>query len=226
VIGQDFIFIHINRTGGTSTTAFLKPNRGVISCSLDRSRLDFYHSPHWNSEEIKKVIGPWEYFNRFRFTVVRNPWDRMVSQHVGTHSKVLCKTGPIDRDEFNKYTIMALSPPSTWDSVMHDRLRTGCPKGCAAGTHRRSVEPCSAWVNLEEMNFIARMETLSSDMHYVFSRIEDLSGRLLTLPVFPHCGSGAFMRERDYRVYYSDETRRLVGERFASDIENFGYVYE
>lgn len=227
MICQDFIYVHINRTGGTSTTAFMKQNKGTLPPAppWDWSAAPFHHADHWKSEEIKNVIGAEEYFKKFRFTIVRNPWDRMVSQHVGTQRKALRREGPIDRDEFNKYTLMSLSDPSTWDAVMHKRLRTGCRKGCAPGTHLRGVEPCSSWVTLSEMDFVARTESLERDLYCVLDKIEAFSGRKLIRPPFPHLAGGGSDRERDYRVYYSEETRRRVAEHFASDIANFGYRF-
>ena len=32
-------------------------------------------------------------------------------------------------------------------------------------------------------------------------------------------------RKRDYRAYYSAETKKLVGETYREDLEAFGYVF-
>jgi hypothetical protein len=33
------------------------------------------------------------------------------------------------------------------------------------------------------------------------------------------------LRSRDYTTYYSERTRRIIAERFAVDVEYFGYKF-
>ena len=66
------------------------------------------------------------------------------------------------------------------------------------------------------LDVIARFETLAEDLDQVFDRLgfEDRS--------LPHLlGSG----QSDYRSAYSDESARLVAERYQDEIERFGYSF-
>ena len=59
------IFIHINKTGGTSISKALGGGKGAKHASAIRHR----------------VLFPEKFENYFKFTFVRNPWDKILSQY-------------------------------------------------------------------------------------------------------------------------------------------------
>jgi len=66
IFDSKFLFLHINKTGGTSVKDFFqKPTKGRNS--------------HTTASNIIKEIGLEKYNTYIPFTVVRNPYDRMVS---------------------------------------------------------------------------------------------------------------------------------------------------
>ena len=68
----NFIFIHINKTGGTSiANAIGLPNKR-----------------HLPVREVIEMVGQKEFEDAFVFAVIRNPWDKVVS-----HYKYRIKTG-------------------------------------------------------------------------------------------------------------------------------------
>ena len=64
VNGKKVIFIHINKTGGTSVIHLL---------NLAKS--------HLTVKEIIKIIGQDEFDSAFKFAAVRNPWDKVLSHY-------------------------------------------------------------------------------------------------------------------------------------------------
>ena len=62
---RKFIFIHINKTGGTSISRALGGGGGFKHASAIRHRNLF----------------PEKFENYFKFTFVRNPWDKILSQY-------------------------------------------------------------------------------------------------------------------------------------------------
>lgn len=66
------------------------------------------------------------------------------------------------------------------------------------------------------VDFVGRVERMSEDFQEICSRVGvDAS--------LPHKNKSS---HRDYRDYYDTQTRALVGEHFAGDIERFGYDFD
>jgi sulfotransferase famil protein len=66
------------------------------------------------------------------------------------------------------------------------------------------------------VDFIGHYERLSED----FAKVCERLGRKVELP------RANASSHRDYRTYYSDATRELVGSYFQRDIEMFGYDFD
>jgi hypothetical protein len=62
--GHDVIFIHINKTGGTSVLNVL---------NLSKS--------HLTAKEVIGIVGEYKFKSSFKFAAVRNPWDKVVSHY-------------------------------------------------------------------------------------------------------------------------------------------------
>ena len=81
---KKFIFVHINKTAGTSMEKALA-DYGVKKLEEKsdlKFELNYNQSQHFNCDEYKKYLGS-EYDDYFKFTVVRNPFDRVVSYYYG-----------------------------------------------------------------------------------------------------------------------------------------------
>jgi hypothetical protein len=61
---DDFVFVHINKTGGSSVETAL--------------RLPFQHR---TARELRDQLGSDEWNRRFSFAFVRNPWDKVASHY-------------------------------------------------------------------------------------------------------------------------------------------------
>ena len=86
---QDFIFIHINKTGGTSVEkAFGIPLQ------------------HKTALEKKKYLGDSKWYSKFSFAFVRNPWDKVVSHY--SYRYKTNQTGLADEEiDFNHWVKLA-----------------------------------------------------------------------------------------------------------------------
>lgn len=82
---RDYIFIHINKTAGSSVSKLL---------GLDRMHLSAFAIRNMIREEY------WE--KKFKFAFVRNPWDRVVSQYFH-RQKVNQQSIGSDNIEFNDW---------------------------------------------------------------------------------------------------------------------------
>jgi hypothetical protein len=65
------------------------------------------------------------------------------------------------------------------------------------------------------VDFIGKMETIDKD----YEHLKNILGLKRKLP---HLNQS---RHDDYRLYYTDELRKRVGQMFARDVEHFKYEF-
>ncbi len=134
---KKFIFVHINKTAGTSMEKALADYgvRKLEEKSDLQFELSYSQSQHFNCEEYSKYLGS-EYDDYFKFTVIRNPFDRVVSYYYG---------GAIKSDlSFSQWVV--------------DRYKNKNFKD-----FERMYSDYKHWINLDDMDLILRFENLSVD---------------------------------------------------------------
>jgi len=204
------IFVHIPKTAGTSIEAVLgmhgnKQNIGVVpyfNQELDYEHLYGRQMQHMTAESIRSVLSNDILFNSyFKFTVVRNPWDRLVSALAWTDQKWV-RGEELTREAFDSQV-----------RQIHAALQEG------AAQLPSYLYPQTLYVLDAErrplVNFIGRYENLATDWRVIREKI----GLSVELP------SRMKSHHRNYRDYYSDETRKLVGEIYAADVSAFEYEF-
>jgi hypothetical protein len=182
---MDFIFVHINKTAGSSIEEALG--------------LRFRHR---TARQIIEEIGGGKWRECFTFAVVRNPWDRVVSHYsyrVQTNQTGL-GDGKVGFADWVRESYSLRNPE------FHDKPMMFMPQ----------VD----WISDAEgrilVNFVARFENLQADFDSVCKRI----GRDPVL--LPHRKQS---RHGAYREYYDAESRRIIGDWFQKDIEQFKYSF-
>ena len=183
--GRAVVFIHINKTAGMSVV----------------QALGFRGKCHQTVAEVQASISPEDWSRAYRFTFVRNPWDKVVS-----HYEYRVRTNQTGLGD-------GAVPFAEWVSLAYgdqDPRYYDQPKMFA---------PQVEWLRDEAggipLDFVGRFERLSEDFEVV-ARSLGLSARL------PHLNR---TQRRHYRDYYSPETRSIVAEWFREDLEQFGYSY-
>jgi Sulfotransferase family len=194
-----FLFVHIPKTAGNSIQSVLRDYAEDELVAL-RSEQDgverfglrnpkYKIKKHSTLAEYRSALGETQFGNLYRFTCVRNPWDRMVSYYFTPTQKAEAW----DRKKFRKVISRAVS--------VADYLRLD--KG--------EADPFG------NVDYVMRFENLADDFRTVCAAL-DISP--IILPQYNRSN-----REH-YSRYYDDELRALVGERFAAEIEHFGYVFK
>jgi len=156
-IAKKFIFIHINKTAGVSVNQALQSAvEDVPKWTYDKAKryfgepvilppgvipqsdIKFKHAPHWTYDEYERYLGK-SFNDFFKFSVVRNPWDRVVSYYLmklGRHSRF--------RRRFPTFKKWIVSRYKKNDFT------------------NRMLKPCTYWLG-DKMDFIARFENLHED---------------------------------------------------------------
>ena len=181
-----FIFIHINKTAGTS-----------IGQAIG---LPVKH--HLMATEVMEQIGMDAWNQAFKFTVVRNPWDKVVSHYEYRRKKN--KTEIASRDvPFSEWVFKTYGPNK--DTFYYN--------------NPRSFQPQVEWLKdtdgVVSMDYIIRFESINEG----FEQVCDAIGLDVELP---HLNAS---KRVDYRSYYNAETRAIVAQWFREDIQAFGYEF-
>jgi hypothetical protein len=209
--GRSYIFVHIPKTGGTSMALALearamkddiligdtpkaKRRRKRAAALPARGRL----WKHARLADLDGYLSPDQLKGFFVFTMVRNPWDRMVSYYhwLRTQSFDHAAVDLARRLDFAAFA----AHPQTEAASRND----------GAGRYVQDVtgqERCDAFL---------RLEHLADDI----APLEQHLGFALDLP---HANPSE--RQSDYRGYYDDDTAARIATLFAQDIARFGYHF-
>jgi hypothetical protein len=210
-----FLFVHIAKTGGTSIRTALAPLRWrdplylpMYICSrlssLTGHRIGTKFPRHAKVIAAKEML-PVELFDAlYKFAFVRNPWDLQVSSfhHIRRERPRLLQ----GRDEFEAFLRWKLDPGRPYQFHLDTSIE-------------QQVDYLIDLDGTIIVDYIGRYERLAGDFAAICERIG------IRMPVLPH-KRRANDRTRDYRAYYTPQTRRLVGEYFARDIEVLGYDFD
>ena len=170
------IYIHIPKTGGTSIEKYLniynenglRPNtnilHGHVPIKFEDNEYDplnvegraGYNLQHLTSNEIKNLISDKIYQKYFKFTFIRNPWDKIVSEYEWAYYSL----------EFDDYINRVLY-------VVQNRIRLD-----TKNTHLR---PQIEFIN-NDLDFIGRFENFSNDVE----KVSSLIGVNLDIKKLPH----------------------------------------
>ncbi len=210
--GRRLIFVHIPKTGGTAMSLALEDRAKADDILIGdtpkalkrRRRLQGVETAgrlwkHSTLADVEGLVTRDQMAAWFVFTMVRNPWDRMVSyyhwlrdQRFGHPAVALAK-----ETDFAGF----LAAPETQVSV-------------SAFPYGRYVTDGAGG---EHADRFVRLERLEQDL----APVEAHLGFSIDLP-----HANASDRERDWRVYYDDVTAGIVGRMCAEDIARFDYRFE
>ncbi len=182
----NFIFIHINKTAGTSITKAIK---------LPKRR-------HLSAKEVIEIVGKERWEKSYKFTFVRNPWDKVVS-----HYKYRIKTNQ---------TNLRDNPISFSEWV---KLTYGDDKNLFYYDKPKMFQPQNEWLLNDEdkidIDMIGKFENINKDFQIIADQI-GCDSKL------PHRNK---TEKVDYREFYNDETKAIVAKWFQRDIELFKYEF-
>jgi len=175
------------------------------------------------SEEIHLVDFPCAkkyqiyraYRSYFTFAFVRNPWDRLVSCY---KDKINYPKGHV-YERYENTFIKYLKGINKYkgDMQFEDFVETICsiPDRIAEGHFRSQYLYLTDEKGSILPNFVGRFENLSDDYMKIKRKLKIDSD-------LPHIRSG---KRTGYKDYYTENTKKLVRERYAKDIELFGYKF-
>jgi hypothetical protein len=186
------IFVHIPKAAGSSVSlslfGFQVSHRTAIEYQFD---------------------DPVKFTEYYKFTFVRNPWDRLVSAYF-----FLKQGGMDERDQ--KWAEENLSHIDSFERFVKEWVT---PENIIKKNHFR---PQYLYINNGEIgsrtilvDYVGRIEEMDADFSHISKKIG--SGFNLV--------SRNSSEHKSYREYYTDETKQIVRDAYAYDVELFGYKF-
>lgn len=215
---KNFLFIHLPKTGGNSVQkALLKYSEdrvvSINQISHDVTedfeiRNDKYKiSKHSTLTRYKAVLNPSIYKNLFKFTTIRNPWDRMISFYFSPHRN----TPEWNREEF-KLLVKRIRPLRHF--IVEKRsnslfLRKFDNFRYLLRTPHEKLD--------SHIDMVLKYENLENDFESLCNKLDI---NYIKLPILNKS------HRRHYSHYYDKELIEIVRNRFWEEIEFGNYKFE
>ena len=206
------IFIHIPKCAGTSITELLfkdvkldwkKPNYDIHYGWCPERKI---HMQHATPEQMINLgLINEETWNRyFKFTIIRNPWSRALSDYLWIQK---------DRNVKGKFKDY-IKRKGDFLKILNDQ--TDC---YYRGDHLNSQTSYLKNRNLNRINKIIRFENLSNEIPELLSTLGFENNNI------PHKNPGK-KKYKHYSEFFSQKNKKLVEIKFREDILNLNYSFE
>jgi sulfotransferase famil protein len=209
--GRRYIFVHIPKTGGTALATALEERAmaddiliGDTPKALRRNkRIKNIRSAgrlwkHSRLADAEGLISRQEMQDLFTFTLVRNPWDRLVSYYHWLRAQSF------------EHPAATLARRVGFSQFLNDQATQGAIRQAPYGSYM-----CDG-AGREHCDLFIRLEHLSEDLAVLKLHL----GFDFDMPQVNTSKRGA-----DFRTSYSDADAALVSQLAADDIARFNYGF-
>ena len=204
-----YVFVHIPKTGGTAMALALEARAArddilvgdTPKALARRGRLKGVQVPGrlWKHSTLADIDGLIDLPAMFVFTLVRNPWDRVVSYYHWL------------RDQGFDHPAVTRAKALDFSGFLH---HPGTASSLQAAPYASYVTDVGGVMRAA---LFIRLEHLAADL-------APLANHLGFLPVLPVANRSA--RGRDWRPYYTPDDAATLARICAADIADFGYAFD
>ncbi len=201
------IFVHVPKAGGTSIENLIWPAPAERSeADLWMGFVDRYHNryqtgglQHLLATQIRSEVGDQVFADYFKFAIVRNPWDRVISQFVYMRR----------REDLREFVGMRADDglKTYLELISRTEHVQWMPQLCF--THDTHGLPL--------LDYVGRFERFDESVRHILDQLG-----IAARPI-PHAMKGSRGR---YQDYYDAESRERVAAMYADDIRIFGYQFD
>lgn len=179
------------------------------SRSISKSLFGNLGGGHRTISKYSIIFSQSEFKNYFKFTFVRNPWDRLVSAY-----HFLREGGIRKYDQEWSDNLLNFYP--NFDTFLKEWVNR---VDVSSGLHFKPQYEFICDKDHQIMvDFVGYFENLEDDFNYVKNKL-GINSTLASL-------NKTASRKKDYRSYYTDDTAKLVADVYRDDIRIFGYDFD
>jgi hypothetical protein len=233
-LAKKFIFVHMPKTGGNSLQTILRKyseDTYVVSGKKDGiNRFGIVNEKygtkkHSTLSEYKAAMEPELYDSMFKFAVVRNPWDRVISRYFSSNIHEWNQDTFIETLKYDlplRRFIVVDTPLQYFFGKHHFRYalfsRPHLGIDLEQSLKKLGLPVDSSKKKLtDDIDFLLKFENLEEDYKTLCEKID--------IPYVPLPRVNVSRREH-YSRYYDEELKEMVRRKFAEEIEFFGYEFE
>lgn len=210
-LAKQFLFIHVPKTGGNSVFQALREyseeriiTPGPTQDGIERFGTvnDAYPTllKHSTLTEHRSALPPEVFGPLYKFAILRNPWERMISWFFSPHRQL---------PQANR--LPAWQDARGWDREHFVKFLSR-----RQPTRHYTCLPATPTLS-HDLDFLLRFEQLDEQFAEVCGRLD--------IPPRPLPKYNRSTREH-YSRYYDDELQALVGDMFQEEIAFAGYRFD
>ncbi len=207
------IFVHIPKTGGSTIERIIWPKKSqynlnnLYGIQNKLGRPPYQQGPlqHLKSVNIIKAVGENTFRDYFKFSFVRNPWDKAVSQfaYMKGRPNLQKRTGMPKHVEFKKYLELTQRREHVHWAAQHTFI---------INEHGELM-----------VDYLGRFEHFENHLFQVLKKLSlDTVFFNLKKRKIPVINSS---ERSHYHNYYDDESREMVAHFCSEDIKIFNYGF-
>ncbi|MFG6094983.1 sulfotransferase family 2 domain-containing protein [Leptothoe sp. ISB3NOV94-8A] len=230
-----FIFTKTVKTAGTSVESYFEPycmpdgewqelhareeyvsETGIIGYRGNNARSSIWYN-HMPAKEIFDLIGQNTWERYYKFTVVRNPFDKLISGFF-MYEKRKKNYSVIQKTKALSKRILDLGNPidRVKGETTIERFRSWIQKGGEIPDRDKYLID-----GQECIDYYVRFEELHEGIKHVCN--------YLSIPFeparIPQMKKGIRDNKMNVQDFYDNKTRQIVEKKYAWELERFGYVF-
>jgi hypothetical protein len=182
---KKFIWFRVAKVG--SRTIFNHLKESGVHLDVEHGRL------------LRYPLKPFDDY--FKFSFVRNPWDRLVS----------CWQNKVIDSNLFRFDESELGKMRHFENFVAYAAQLN------VDTCNRHLRSQSSLIDLNNIDYLGRMETYADDVNYIFSRL-GLNNRAIV-------PRNVTADRKPYQEYYSGELAEKVSRIYRQDVQIFGYRF-
>lgn len=210
-----FIYFHAPKTAGTSVQKFLwsvcDHKKDFLAPSVKEVGYENLSSKLFNHSDVKFIKKNYEdLYNEYSLVGnVRNPWDRNVSQYFFNQFRI----------RLQDWTAHITSVYPEYDPYESFELFT------KRKNYGDKLDTLVNFYDNTKIDFFIRFESLEKDLRSLLNFLNINKPVVLGHDKKIKKDGTPVRKHTDYRIYYNEQTKKIIEKKFQDDIKAFRYTF-